>query len=100
MSGSIGAASNYHAGRSANPCPGSRPGRWRLTSKLEFGPLASAVPCARLHAKNIFREWDLAHVADDAELIVSELMTNARAPRGALSYPRCSREELEGGFWV
>jgi hypothetical protein len=33
-------------------------------------------------------------------LIASELVTNAGAPRGALSYPRCSREELEGGFWV
>jgi hypothetical protein len=33
-------------------------------------------------------------------LVVSELVTNARAPRGALSYPRCSREELEGGSWV
>jgi len=77
MSGSIGAASNYQARRSASPGPGLGFGHWRLTSKLEFGPLPSAVPCARLHAKHIFREWDLAHVAEDAELIVSELMTNA-----------------------
>jgi anti-sigma regulatory factor (Ser/Thr protein kinase) len=78
MSGSIGAASNYppahdHAGHSAHP----RFGHWHLASRLELGPLPSAVPCARLHAKHIFREWGLAHVADDAELIVSELMTNA-----------------------
>jgi len=77
MSGSIGAASKYQAGRSAHPGPGSGFGHWRLTSKLELSPLPSAVPCARLHAKHIFREWGLAHVADDAELIVSELMTNA-----------------------
>jgi anti-sigma regulatory factor (Ser/Thr protein kinase) len=77
MSGSIGAASTYQTGRSANPSPGPGFGYWRLTSKLELGPLPSAVPCARLHAKNIFSEWELAHVAHDAELIVSELATNA-----------------------
>lgn len=77
MSGSAGAASNYQAGRSAGPCPDSHRGHWRLASKLALGPLPSAVPCARLHAKNILREWDLVHVADNAELIVSELMTNA-----------------------
>lgn len=27
-------------------------------------------------------------------------VTYAPAPRGALSYSRLSREELEGGFWV
>jgi len=106
MSGSIGAASNYHTGLSANHCPGSLPGPWRLTSKLELGPLSSAVPCARLHAKNIFREWDLAHVADDAELIVSELMTNALKAAGPLPdirpiilYLRASRDYLMIGVW-
>jgi len=77
MSGSIGAASKYQARRSATPGPGPGFGHWRLASTLELGPLPSAVPCARLHAKHIFREWDLAHVTEDAELIVSELMTNA-----------------------
>jgi anti-sigma regulatory factor (Ser/Thr protein kinase) len=85
-----GAASHYpsghgHAGCSANPWNHAGFGRWQQASKLELGPLPSAVPCARLHAKHIFREWRLAHVADDAELIVSELMTNAlnatKAPR-------------------
>jgi anti-sigma regulatory factor (Ser/Thr protein kinase) len=84
MNGSIGAASNHQAGRSVSPRPCSGFGHWRLASKLEFGPLPSAVPCARLHAKNILREWDLAHVADDAELIVSELMTNALKAAGPL----------------
>jgi len=84
MSGSIGAASKNQTGRSANRSPGSGFGHWRLASKLEFGPLPSAVPCARLHARNILREWDLAHVADDAELIVSELMTNALKAAGPL----------------
>jgi hypothetical protein len=49
---------------------------------------------------------DLAAVADGCPaaesllLLASELATNASAPRGALSYPRCSRDELEGGSWV
>jgi anti-sigma regulatory factor (Ser/Thr protein kinase) len=51
--------------------------RWPKASRLELGPLPSAVPCARLHAKVILREWNLAHVTDKAELIVSELATNA-----------------------
>ncbi|WP_433515935.1 hypothetical protein ACQP2T_10330 [Nonomuraea sp. CA-143628] len=37
---------------------------------------------------------------ENARLIVSELTTNARAPRGALLYPRLSREELKGGSWA
>jgi anti-sigma regulatory factor (Ser/Thr protein kinase) len=82
MSGSISAASSYparlgYAWQAANPGNSAGFGGWRLASRLELGPLPSAVSCARLHAKHIFREWNLAHVADDAELIVSELMTNA-----------------------
>jgi hypothetical protein len=38
--------------------------------------------------------------ADDAILCISELAANADAPRGALLYPRCSREELKGGSWA
>src|SRR5215472_16590721 len=76
MSGSIGAASNYPEDSGRHPA-NSGLGHWRMSSRLELGPLPGAVPCARLHAKHIFREWGLAHLADDAELIVTELMTNA-----------------------
>jgi hypothetical protein len=41
-----------------------------------------------------------AETAYDLSLCAAELVDNARAPRGALSYPRRSREELEGCFWV
>lgn len=51
--------------------------RWPLTSRLEFGALATAVPCARLHTSTVLHEWGAAGLADDAELIVSELVTNA-----------------------
>ena len=47
------------------------------TSFLEFAPLPTAVPCARLHAIHVLHEWGLSALADDAALIVSELMTNA-----------------------
>lgn len=51
--------------------------RWPLVSSLEFGALATAVPCARLHANTVLYEWGIGELADDAELIVSELVTNA-----------------------
>jgi anti-sigma regulatory factor (Ser/Thr protein kinase) len=46
-------------------------------SFLELAPLPSAVPCARLHAVHVLREWNLRDLADDAALVVSELVTNA-----------------------
>jgi anti-sigma regulatory factor (Ser/Thr protein kinase) len=48
-----------------------------LSSALEFAPLPTAVPCARLHAVHVLHEWGLRHLANDAALIVSELITNA-----------------------
>lgn len=50
---------------------------WPRISGLEFGPLPTAVPCARLHTKHVLLEWRLQPLADDAEMAVSELMTNA-----------------------
>jgi hypothetical protein len=52
---------------------------WPLRSYLELGALPSAVPCARLHAKHVLREWGLEGFTDSVELIVSELTTNAIA---------------------
>jgi anti-sigma regulatory factor (Ser/Thr protein kinase) len=48
-----------------------------LESILEFRPLPTAVSCGRLHARNVLFEWHLTGLTDDAELIVSELLTNA-----------------------
>ena len=50
---------------------------WPLCSYLELGALPTAVPCARLHARHLLREWGLNGLAADAELLVSELVTNA-----------------------
>ena len=48
-----------------------------FSSHLELGALDSAVPCARLHARQVVREWGRPDLADSTELLVSELMTNA-----------------------
>jgi anti-sigma regulatory factor (Ser/Thr protein kinase) len=46
-------------------------------SYLELEALPSAVPCARLHARQILRNWGLDHLVSDAELLVSEIAGNA-----------------------
>ena len=51
--------------------------RFPLRSLLTLGALPSAVPCARLHARQILWEWGLSDIAETAELLLSELVTNA-----------------------
>ena len=50
---------------------------WPLRTFLELGALPTAVPCARYHARQVLWEWHLAAQAERAELLVSELVTNA-----------------------
>ena len=57
---------------------------WPLRDFLELGALPSAVPWARLHARLVIQEWSLTGVADNVELIVSELVTNAVHASGGL----------------
>ena len=52
------------------------PTDWPFQSYLELGALPSAVPCARLHSRQVLWEWGLRALADPVELIVSELVTN------------------------
>ena len=62
---------------------------WPLSTSLVLGALPGATPCARLHARAVLTEWDLGDLADAAELIVSELVTNAvRASTGPDGRPR------------
>jgi anti-sigma regulatory factor (Ser/Thr protein kinase) len=66
------------------PVPASRPeaGRarvWAMWDFLEFGALTGSVPYARHHARQILREWGLRRLIDSAELVASELVTNAVA---------------------
>ncbi len=63
-------------------------GQWPLQDFLELGALVSAVPCARLHARHVLREWGLARLGDSTELLVAELVTNAvQASRAAAQAP-------------
>jgi anti-sigma regulatory factor (Ser/Thr protein kinase) len=58
--------------------PDKEAARWPYQSHLELGAISSAVPSARLHARLVLREWGLsADKAEAAELVVSELVTNA-----------------------
>src|SRR5258708_1326874 len=55
----------------------------RTFSYLELGALPTAVPCARLHVRQVLWEWGLPELSHPTELLVSELMTNAvRASNG------------------
>src|SRR3989442_1360431 len=63
---------------------------WPLSTTLPLGALPGATPCARMHARAVLTEWGLGDLADAAELIVSELVTNAvrasTAPDGRPRY--------------
>jgi anti-sigma regulatory factor (Ser/Thr protein kinase) len=58
--------------------PPGHAGPWPLISTLDLGALPSAVPCARHYATYVLAEWShLARLTADAQLIVSELVSNA-----------------------
>jgi hypothetical protein len=62
---------------------------WPLRSYLELGALPSAVPCARLHAKQVLWEWDLDALGEAVELVVSELVTNGVQASEGMTGSRC-----------
>jgi anti-sigma regulatory factor (Ser/Thr protein kinase) len=62
----------------ADPLGNDVTGRWPLRNYLELGAMPGAVPCARLHARQLLWEWGLAaELGDTAELLLSEIVTNA-----------------------
>jgi anti-sigma regulatory factor (Ser/Thr protein kinase) len=44
---------------------------------LALAALPSAVPCARGHVRSVAAEWGLADLAETAELLASEMITNS-----------------------
>jgi serine/threonine-protein kinase RsbW len=68
------------SGQKAHPRGGAVCGREApgvtLHSSLVLGALPTAVPCARLHARQVLWEWGVRVDVDTAELMVSELITN------------------------
>jgi len=57
--------------------PGSVPRYWPHESAQSFGPYDSTVPTVRSYARVVLAGWDLKDLADEAELVLSELVTNA-----------------------
>src|ERR1700680_336795 len=92
----VGLSAGHPAGRGSalvwpreahDPVLGARlahgtPGPWQLRTLLELAALPGAVPCSRLHARHVLLEWGLSEIAENAELLLSELVTNGGAPRG------------------
>ncbi len=52
-------------------------------SRLRLAALPNAVGSARRHTRDLLPRWDLAALTDTAELVVSELVTNAVKAVGA-----------------
>ena len=50
---------------------------WPLRSYLELAALPGAVPCARLHTRQVLWEWGQGVSVEAVELLVSEIVTNA-----------------------
>jgi anti-sigma regulatory factor (Ser/Thr protein kinase) len=76
LDGNLGDASGLRVPSLAASLADHPAGEWPLRSFLELGALDGAVPSARLHAKHVLREWGVAVLGDNAELVVSELVTN------------------------
>jgi anti-sigma regulatory factor (Ser/Thr protein kinase) len=56
-----------------------------LVSRLKFAATATAPRCARVFVGRTLQSWLLTEVLDDAELVVSELVTNAVKATGTVS---------------
>lgn len=54
---------------------------------LDLGALLTAPGCARAWTRQVLREWQLSDLSDTAELVVSELMTNAVFASRRLGHP-------------
>src|ERR1700684_4580011 len=57
---------------------------WPLRDFIELGALPGAVPCARLHARQLLWEWALTPLSEPVEQVVSELVTNSVAAARAM----------------
>jgi hypothetical protein len=54
-----------------------RPVPWPLETYLPLAALPTAPACARGHVRSVAHEWGLPQLADTAELLASELVTNS-----------------------
>jgi anti-sigma regulatory factor (Ser/Thr protein kinase) len=77
-------------------CQASGPAAWPLHTHLELAAYPTAPACARGHARSVALEWGLADLADTAEILASELVTNALQASRRLRTPQVSVVR----FWV
>jgi anti-sigma regulatory factor (Ser/Thr protein kinase) len=79
-----------------------RTGTWARRTHLELGALRGAVPCARLHTRLVLWEWGLSGLDEAAELVVSELVTNAVQASVEAARPGLDDGEPAGvpGVWL
>jgi anti-sigma regulatory factor (Ser/Thr protein kinase) len=69
--------------------PGVTPARcWPLQSFRQLVAAPATVPGARRHARHVLWAWGLGQLVDPAELVVSELVTNAIRATLAMADPR------------
>lgn len=73
---------NHHAPADAVPVQPAPV--WPLWADLELAALATAVPCARAHVRAVAAIWGLGRLSGTAELLTSELVTNAVKASGSL----------------
>ena len=72
------------------------PREWPMSTFIELGALPGAVPCARLHARQVLWEWRLEEFTNATELVVSELVTNAVQVSQALTGSRYDGRWMPG----
>ncbi|HTU74904.1 MAG TPA: ATP-binding protein [Trebonia sp.] len=63
------------------------PGSWLRRDYLELRAVDTAPGSARAHVVNVLGEWRLAELAEPAELVVSELVTNSVLATRAAGWP-------------
>lgn len=51
--------------------------RWHAHTTLELGAIPEAAPCARAYTTVMLLTWNLRQLSEPAELLVTELMSNA-----------------------
>lgn len=66
-----------------------------MMSSINLAAVATAVGCSRLFVRTTLKQWDLANLTDDAELLASELVTNAVKKTG-IARPSPRFTELTG----
>jgi hypothetical protein len=71
--------------------PRSPDQRWMTSAPfrgaLELGAYDTAPGTCRAHARNLLREWGLGQLAEVAEQVISELVTNSFRATEAVRWP-------------